>query len=135
MKKTILAMMSIALLTGCSKNSKNDLVEDTVTAQNAVMGAYSGAFTRTGIADTGYLMIDINHERYDGRSQNPNFPGICGGYYTVDNKSIVFNDTCNISAAVKLEGTYQYEKKGDSLKFWRTTNGITDLYRMARLFR
>jgi hypothetical protein len=136
MKKTIITMMSIAILAGCSKNSNDEFTDNPISPQNSVIGAYSGEFTRTGVADTGILMIDINQLRYDGRSQQPDFPGICGGYYEVKGSSIHFEDTCYTgNPAVMLEGAYQFEKKGDSLRFWRTVNGVTDLYRLKHLYR
>jgi hypothetical protein len=135
MKKIFISLAAIATLTACSKSS-SDLSNSSTSATNAVMGAYSGEFTRTGTPDTGYFMIDINMVRYDGSSRDPGFPGICGGYYTLSGSTINFDDTCYAGTArVMLEGSYNYHKNGDSLRFWRTVNGITDDYRMARIFR
>jgi len=136
MKKIFISLAAVATLAACSKSSSDLAEEGGTSTSNALMGAYSGEFTRTGTPDTGYFMIDINQARYDGSSRDPGFPGICGGYYTLQGSTIVFDDTCYAgSARVMLEGTYNYQKNGDSLCFWRTAGGVTDDYRMARLYR
>jgi len=128
-------MAAAVMITACSKD--NSLGDDPVSPQNNIMGAYSGEFTRTGLADTGYLMIDLDTRKYRGSSRDEGFPGICGGVYTYNGSSIVFDDTCYTgNRTVVLEGTYNIEKNSnDGLRIWRTSGAVTDEYRLRRLYR
>ena len=135
MKKIFISFAALSFFAACTKSGEN-LVDNPSSSSNAVMGAYSGEFTKSDVNDTGYLMIDINQLRYDGSSRDPGFPGICGGYYTLSGSTISFDDTCYAGRPIAmLEGTYQYEKNGDSLRMWRQSGGIVELYRMKRIYR
>ncbi len=135
MKKMFISFVALSLFAACSKSS-NDLVEGSTSTNNALVGAYSGEYTRSGNSQVGYFMIDLNiSNRYDGSSREPGYPGICGGLYSLTPSTITFDDTCYTGGGAVLEGTYSYEKKGDSLQFSRTSNGVTENYRMARIFR
>lgn len=135
MKKIFISFAALSIFAACSKSS-NDLVEGSTSANNALVGASSGEYTRSGSSEVGYFMIDLNPMmRYDGSSREPGFPGICGGIYSLNASTITFDDTCYTGGGAVLEGTYGYEKKGDSLQFTRTANGVTENYRMARIYR
>jgi len=129
--------MAVALMISACTKSSNNFVDQPVGAQNKIMGAYSGEFTRTGVADTGYLMLDLDIRKYRGSSRDEGFPGICGGVYTYTGSTIVFDDTCyNGNRTAMLEGTYNIEGDlNEGLRIWRTNGGVTDEYRLHRLIR
>ena len=135
MKKIFISFAVLGVFAACSKSS-SDLVDSSTSTNNALVGAYSGEYTRSGNSQVGYFMIDLNiMYRYDGSSRDAGYPGICGGLYSLSPSTITFDDTCYTGGGFVLEGTYNYEKKGDSLEFSRTANGETENYRMARLIR
>ncbi len=123
----------VVLLIACDKD------ESVTTSESFNLeGRYLGTFHRTGM-DTAEVTILLRDSHFEGSSDTPKYPAICGGSFNVQGSMINFTDSCSWTAdfdwSLILSGTFNLQINDGTVKIWRTNGAITDEYLLRKAVR
>ena len=90
-----------------------------------------GIFSRTGM-DTSQVSLYFDQDRFEGFSSAQNYPAICSGTFELDNNTVVFTDSCTLTAnfdwSLILSGTFNISISDGTVRIWKTNGAVTDEY-------
>ncbi|MFD2034428.1 hypothetical protein ACFSKL_06475 [Belliella marina] len=108
--------------------------------EQSLSGYYEGTFERfvdgnsAGVAD-----VSINFEgfNFNGLSEEPRYPVICAGNYSIKRKTISFSNTCIFTAdfdwTLILSGDWRIEEAGENLTLSKSGGKVVDRYRLTKV--
>lgn len=131
MKLLAFIILASISLPACEKNKDSDTI--------VLDGAYSGTFSRTGMA-TSNVLLHFSNSSFDGTSDTGKYPAICHGSFETDEHNISFADACTWTAdfdwTLILNGNYSIDLTSDDLIRIRRSNGsVTDEYLLRKVTR
>lgn len=116
----LIFLLSLTSLISCNK--------DEVTNYN-IEGNYTGIFKRG--ENSSNVILQLQNNEFSGSSTEGyvKFPAICKGTYIIENKEIIFENTCIWTAefdwSLILSGNWNYSYKNNRLTL---KNSIGDIY-------
>ena len=112
--------------------------DDNVTAIS-INGTYEGTFHRES-PNTNWegamVKISFADGTFVGESDQPNYPAICEGTYSIMGDNIVFSNSCawttEFDASFILDGEYEIRKTADALSISKLYEGqMHDVYALT----
>ncbi len=130
MKTILLSIAAFVLFGACNKD--NDIID----IQNDISGSYQGTFQRSSM-NLVNVSLNLNFGTYEGLSDQPDYPLICSGSYSITGNSIKFTDSCiwtpTTDRTLILDGIYNINSSTDNeIRIWRTNGATTDEYFLQR---
>ncbi|MCH7413110.1 hypothetical protein MM213_06425 [Belliella sp. R4-6] len=108
--------------------------------EKSLSGYYEGTFERFVDGNSeGIAEVSLNFEgfNYNGLSEEPRYPVICSGNYSIKRKTISFSNTCNFTAdfdwTLILNGDWRIEENDDNLILSRSEGQVVDWYRLKKV--
>jgi hypothetical protein len=104
-------------------------------------GTYKGTFERTSYdKEQSEVILKFSADgTYQGSSNQPKYPALCnsGGNYSISRKKVTFRSMCIWTAefdwTLILEGDYQIEQDGDTVRISKSHGGGTkDIYMLVK---
>ena len=131
MKRFLLAIFLFAGISACKKQ---------LTDTSDLIGDYKGVFTRSAAAIDYFpaqITLSLKQGTFSGTSNVQNYPAICNGNWKIENSHLKFSNTCSFTANFDwtfiLDGEFQFERSGKTLKIWRSYgNGQSDSYLLEK---
>jgi hypothetical protein len=136
MRQVFFLLGSVLFLAACEKSDSDDNNPPDAT----IYGRYTGTFSRTGMDTTNVQIGLLSTNKFEGTSDRPNYPAICGGNFTFDGNILAVNDTCSWTAnfdwSLIFDGNYNVSFTGqNTVRLWRTTGSVTDEYLLRKMVR
>ena len=104
-----------------------------------LQGRYEGTFQRfVDGTPRGLATVEISFEggSFSGNSEEPKYPAICAGNYSIKQSTITFSNTCFFTAdfdwTLILSGDFRIERDGDELILSKNEGLIVDMYRLVK---
>lgn len=125
----LLSLLLSALLVSCDKG------EDPFPKSGET---FKGSFTRYESKKdpvSSNVQLRFKNGKFEGGSDQTNFPAICEGTYRLKGEMLNFRNSCmfpaNFDWSLILVGDFNYERKADSLIISRSYDwGGSDVYRL-----
>jgi len=127
--KPFILIIGLTILFSCKKENSN----------RTPFGNYEGTFQRKmGITGpVSQVKLTFSSTDFNGQSQQPKYPAICRGSFSVNSDRISFYDACiwtaDFDGSYILDGDFKIEFKKDSLFLTREYNGILYYYDTYKL--
>jgi hypothetical protein len=129
----LISCLLLAAITSCKKSDSDGPI--------ILNGTYKGTFQRTSYdKEQSEVILKFSADgTYQGSSNQPKYPALCngGGKYSINRKKITFRSTCIWTAefdwTLILEGDYQIEQDGDTVRISKSYGGGTeDIYVLVK---
>jgi hypothetical protein len=132
----------LAFVIGFAACQKEDTNSEILRASSTgeLYGRYNGTFSRTGRGSSEVKFFFKDNNTYEGSSDSPRFPAICGGRFSQEGSRLIVDDTCSWTAdfdwTLIFDGTFNIEYLDDnSVRLWRSSETVTDEYLLHRMDR
>jgi hypothetical protein len=138
MRQVLFLLGIMLVISACEKNNNDN--DNNPGNDPSVYGRYTGTFYRTGMDTTPVTLGLLSTNQFEGTSDRPLYPAICGGNFTFDGSILTVNDTCawtaNFDWTLIFDGNYNVSFTGENaIRIWRTSGSVTDEYLLKKLVR
>jgi len=130
MKKVLIACLFSVVLLGC--DHKDD-------ANPSISGTFVGEFlysTPTGRYKPVQVVLTLSKSQFTGKSENPDYLGICSGAYELKGNIVSFVNMCAWQAFLqfpKLSGDFEFSFEKGVLEMTRSSEFESETYQLKRV--